>query len=446
MLKRIFGLSLAVLLTFSIYASCQTTDVAVTSIGIRINGEYVQTDNFVLGGRTYIPIDTLASSFSLSASFDVENTISLTSLDDLAVLEKTTYIAPDGQSKMISVEKNAMTIIVNGIPLSDDNYFYGGTTYAPLRAITEALDCTVYYDVLSKTARVYTKEYTNFTDDILVILGEDKRPVTKSQFIDLVNFQYQQTPLVGKADEYQDTMDLLFYNLSVEKLAKNLNITISEEGYAKYLEMQVVSETIDNLPFEISDKDAFIENLVKKDYISSLILDSDLEQLYIPSDEEMILEFAKSPYSQGNWMKAQHILVSFGEDDEGYEKAEKILAEIKAGGDFDKLMMENTEDPGSFQQPDGYVFKEGQMVEEFYLASLDLEEGEVSEIVATAYGYHIIKKVADYKNGLPFQMIKDDLVKAYVQSAVEKDFASMRYIVDVVLNEKLALAPDFLEE
>ena len=95
---------------------------------------------------------------------------------------------------------------------------------------------------------------------------------------------------------------------------------------------------------------------------------------------------------------AKHILIPFEEnaDDnskaETKKKAEDILAKINAGEDFDKLREENSQDPG---QPDaGYTFaNDGTMVQEFTDAAFALKPGEVSKVVETQYGYHIIKRV-----------------------------------------------------
>ena len=60
-------------------------------------------------------------------------------------------------------------------------------------------------------------------------------------------------------------------------------------------------------------------------------------------------------------------------------------------------MNEVSEDPGLASYPDGYVFTEGQMLQPFYEATLALQEGEVSGLVQTEAGFHIIKRIpVDY--------------------------------------------------
>lgn len=78
-------------------------------------------------------------------------------------------------------------------------------------------------------------------------------------------------------------------------------------------------------------------------------------------------------------------------------KAEDILAQLRAADDpvalFDTLMKENSEDEGLASNPDGYTTTKGQMVAPFEEAALALKDGEISEIVESNFGYHIILRL-----------------------------------------------------
>ena len=129
-----------------------------------------------------------------------------------------------------------------------------------------------------------------------------------------------------------------------------------------------------------------------------------------PSDEDI------QKYYEENYITAKHILISTvdpasGEtkrtDEEAKKEAQSILDRIKAGEDFDTLMNEYSEDTGLSNNPNGYTFTEGQMVTEFYDGAKALAEDEVSELVKSDYGYHIIKRVKlddsqldNYKNDI----------------------------------------------
>lgn len=117
----------------------------------------------------------------------------------------------------------------------------------------------------------------------------------------------------------------------------------------------------------------------------------------LPSQDESLA------YYNENYLQAQHILISTvddsGEPLTGAELQKKVdlantvLQEVKSGKDFGELITKYNEDPGMESQKDGYIFTEGDMVEEFYNSAKSLKENEISELVKTDYGYHIIKRV-----------------------------------------------------
>ena len=121
---------------------------------------------------------------------------------------------------------------------------------------------------------------------------------------------------------------------------------------------------------------------------------------YYPSDKSVLNE-----YTQDDKASVKHILIKTAEDAaaEGEEAPEagpvedkKALAEAicqraKGGEDFDELIKEYNQDTG---EPDeGYTFGSGEMMPEFEEAAFKLKVDEISDVVETSYGYHIIKRV-----------------------------------------------------
>ena len=132
-----------------------------------------------------------------------------------------------------------------------------------------------------------------------------------------------------------------------------------------------------------------------------------------PSDEDI------QKYYEDNYITAKHILITTvdpasGEtkrtDEEAKKEAQSILDRINAGEDFDTLMNQYSEDTGLSNNPNGYTFTEGQMVTEFYDGAKALAEDEVSELVKSNYGYHIIKRVKLDESQL--DNFKSDIVSA----------------------------------
>ncbi|MGV3515803.1 peptidyl-prolyl cis-trans isomerase [Luteitalea sp.] len=104
-------------------------------------------------------------------------------------------------------------------------------------------------------------------------------------------------------------------------------------------------------------------------------------------------------YSQPEQIRASHILLNTEGKDEAAvrAKAEALLAQIKGGADFAALATANSQDPASAAKGgDLDFFGKGRMVPEFEAAAFTLPVGQVSDLVKTQYGFHIIK-VTDKK-------------------------------------------------
>ncbi|MDA3797606.1 MAG: peptidylprolyl isomerase [Kiritimatiellae bacterium] len=107
-------------------------------------------------------------------------------------------------------------------------------------------------------------------------------------------------------------------------------------------------------------------------------------------------------------VQASHILITVNKDDTPEIKAEKkakieaLKKQIDEGADFAKLAEENSDCPsGKRAGGDLGKFSQGQMVPEFETVAFELKDGEISDIVETQFGYHIIKKTATFDAGLP---------------------------------------------
>lgn len=103
-------------------------------------------------------------------------------------------------------------------------------------------------------------------------------------------------------------------------------------------------------------------------------------------------------FQQGPRVRASHILIGIPQNadaatkQQAKAKAEALLKDLKSGKDFAATAKANSQDPGSAPSGGdlGY-FEQGQMVPPFEQAAFALKTGEMSEIVETQFGYHIIK-------------------------------------------------------
>jgi peptidyl-prolyl cis-trans isomerase C len=163
------------------------------------------------------------------------------------------------------------------------------------------------------------------------------------------------------------------------------------------------------------------------------------------SDEEAKQYYDSHPkeFEVPEQVRASHILVSTQPKDPNTDpnqlkatakaKAEKLLKQVKEGGDFAAVAKENSDCPSAAQGGDLGLFSRGKMVPAFESAAFDMKVGDISDIVETQFGYHIIK-VTEHKDAsvTSFDEAKAGIIerlsnekraaatKEYIQSLREK--------------------------
>jgi peptidyl-prolyl cis-trans isomerase D len=139
-------------------------------------------------------------------------------------------------------------------------------------------------------------------------------------------------------------------------------------------------------------------------------------------DIQRSYEDNKQQYSTPEQVRASHILLKTeGKDDATVKKqAEDLLAKVKKGADFSKLATEFSEDDASkVKGGDLDFFGKGQMVPEFDKAAFSMKPGEISDLVKTQYGYHIIK-LTEKKDATTKSL---DEVRAQIEDQIKWDRA-----------------------
>jgi parvulin-like peptidyl-prolyl isomerase len=103
------------------------------------------------------------------------------------------------------------------------------------------------------------------------------------------------------------------------------------------------------------------------------------------------------------------------------KKCQKVLEKIKGGGDFGEMALLYSEDASNKDRGDLGYFKKGELLPAFQREALRLKVGEVSEIVRTEFGFHIIK-LLDRKgmDPLPFEEVQEKVKADYFESEMEK--------------------------
>lgn len=147
---------------------------------------------------------------------------------------------------------------------------------------------------------------------------------------------------------------------------------------------------------EISRKDIVISNYIDTKIAPTIMVsDAEIKKFYDDNRDRL----GEEPQ-----VKASHILIGVDASAtpevkaKAKEKAEALLKELKAGKDFAEVAKTSSTCPSKEQGGDLGFFGRGQMVPEFEQAAFALKPGEMSGVVETQFGYHIIK-LTDKKGG-----------------------------------------------
>lgn len=150
-----------------------------------------------------------------------------------------------------------------------------------------------------------------------------------------------------------------------------------------------------------SDMETYKRMAIRNSFGTAIAEDMEKNKDAYYPDEETLKEYAAT-----DGATVKHVLIAIEEEaTEGEEApaegeeapvdkkilAEEVLKKAKEGADFDALVKEFGEDPG--QPEEGYTFGPGSMMPEFEEAAFALGLNEISGIVETSYGYHIIKRI-----------------------------------------------------
>jgi parvulin-like peptidyl-prolyl isomerase len=157
---------------------------------------------------------------------------------------------------------------------------------------------------------------------------------------------------------------------------------------------------------------------VKKSVRESLIINKYLEGIVAAGakvTEDEIKRAYQEETTADKTASVRHILLltqgkTEPEKAEARKKIESLLARAKAGEDFAELAKQYSEDPGSKDNGGLYEdFGRGQMVKPFEDAAFSVPVGEISGVVETSYGYHIIKVVDRKKETRSFEEARGEI-------------------------------------
>ncbi|MCK5160742.1 MAG: peptidylprolyl isomerase, partial [Candidatus Aureabacteria bacterium] len=188
---------------------------------------------------------------------------------------------------------------------------------------------------------------------------------------------------------------------------------------SKLVYAMAVKEGFDKRPEMIEKLEEIKEAMIAQMFVEEKTLadvkitDKEVKKYYDEHEEE---------FSSPAQVRVSHILIKFDEDvteeqkKEDKKKAQKALSRVKSGEDFSAVAKEVSTCPSSENGGDLNFFARGRMVPEFEDVAFSLGVGDLSEIVETRFGYHIIK-VTDKKEQkkIDFEEYKDKIKDLLLQ-------------------------------
>jgi len=190
-------------------------------------------------------------------------------------------------------------------------------------------------------------------------------------------------------------------SVTVEELSAVLNQQYtsagSEEKYLEMLEGQ-------GLDIALEKKNREEELKIRQ------FLDKKLDSMTQVTEDKI-----QQAYNKDKTASVRHILLlTQGKSDteklEAHKKMEELLARARNGEDFAAMAKEYSEDPGSKENGGLYEdFERGSMVKPFEDAAFSVPVGEISDIVETSYGYHILLIVDRKRETRPLDEVRVEL-------------------------------------
>ncbi len=238
----------------------------------------------------------------------------------------------------------------------------------------------------------------------------------------------------------------LLYQAGLKSAPQDIDQQVTgriEQGKKRFKNAEDFKKAIQALGMneaELSDytkRDIIIGNFIEKNIITKVTV----------SDEETKKFYDENPdkFKQPEAVRASHILIAIDakatadEKKKALEKAEKIRKDLAGGADFATVARESSSCPSKQQGGDLGYFSKGQMVPEFEKAAYGLKPGEISDVVETKFGYHIIKQVEKREAGtVEYKVVKDNLTEFMkgkkVSAAIQAFLVDARKTAKIVVN------------
>jgi peptidyl-prolyl cis-trans isomerase C len=228
---------------------------------------------------------------------------------------------------------------------------------------------------------------------------------------------------LSKSEYNEQVLDEFIRRILLWKEAVVLGIAVDDstsQAIFRDFEQSIGGEEILNQRLEESQigRGDLIQS-IRRDMVIRQYLETYFAEESAVDSSEVVAYYEqnKERFASPDSVRARHILLQIHEDDDDTirqdkrKRIEEILLEAKSGADFALLAQQHSEGPSNVRGGDLGFFHKGTMVQPFDSAAFALKVGEISGVVETKYGYHIIK-VEEKRDGrlIKFGDVQDQLI------------------------------------
>jgi peptidyl-prolyl cis-trans isomerase C len=256
--------------------------------------------------------------------------------------------------------------------------------------------------------------------------------------ITMQDVQRQEAMLTQQLQGYADSAQIAGMGATIRKQAVDnaINRILLESALAKMgnkADTKTIDERMDTFRKNFVSDEAYNADLAKRgmtadQFRREIEIGILAEELFNkrtanlkPVSEQDIRAFYdnnEERFVQPERVKASHILLTVNQNDSDTTRAQKkaeaqrILGELKKGADFAEMARKFSDCPSKQQGGDLDFFERGRMVPEFEKAAFGLKTGQMSGVVETQFGYHIIKAVDHAPaSTAPFDQAKQNIMQ-----------------------------------
>ncbi|MCC3373410.1 peptidylprolyl isomerase [Cohnella sp. REN36] len=241
----------------------------------------------------------------------------------------------------------------------------------------------------------------------------DGKTITKSELYDEMEKQNGKEQLASLLDQY---MTLKLIKLEADKAGAKVGQADVDKEIASIKEKNGFTSDA-QLESALASSGMTLESF-REQIQTQVELRAVFEKRTAPKEDDLKAYYEKNKENFGTpeEVKASHILL------ETKEEAEAVLKQLKSGGDFAKLAQEKSIDPGSKDNGgDLGFFPKGRMNEPFETAAFNLKKGEMSGVVESPNGYHIIKLTDRKEAAIPsYEEVKNEVKNAFLDEKINE--------------------------